>query len=60
MKWRPGISIADECRLAAIHADDKTADLLKRAAAAITARQTLLNEITRICSNERKEPETFK
>lgn len=55
MKWRDGISIADECRLAAVHADDRTADLLKRAAAEITARQTKINEIIRICAGGRRD-----
>lgn len=54
MKWRPGISIADECRLAAIHADDKTADLLKRAASEIEAKQTRINRIIRICAGGRE------
>ena len=55
MKWRNGITIADECRLAAIHADDTMADLLKRAANEIEARQTRLNEIIRICAGGRRD-----
>lgn len=55
MKWRNGISIADECRMKAIHADPEMADLLKRAAAEITSRQTRLNEIIRICAGGRRD-----
>lgn len=52
MKWRNRIPLADECRLKAVHADEHTADVLKRAAAEITRLQTRINEITRICSDD--------